>query len=72
MAEADPPELTPERVQAMAELLDVHLSRERAEVLATQAAPHFALLRVLDSFVHPHTEPAGVFRLAKAESDHGA
>lgn len=72
MAEADPLEFSPERVHDMAATVGVHLSRERAEVLATQATPHFALLRALDAFVHPHTEPAAVFRLAATEDSHGA
>jgi hypothetical protein len=31
--------------------------------LATQAEPHFALLRALDDIAHPGTEPAAEFHL---------
>jgi hypothetical protein len=47
----------------MAAAIGVALSDERAEALATQAGPHFALLRALDRIANPASEPAAEFRL---------
>lgn len=50
-------------LRGMAATLGIALSDERAEALAIQAESHFAILRALDAFADPHTEPAAVYRL---------
>lgn len=61
-------QLAPDLLQGMATIIGVSLTPERAAALATQAAPHFAILRALDTFVDPTGEPAAVFRLTAEES----
>jgi len=52
-----------ELLSGMAATVGVTLSAERAEALATQAGPHFTLLRAIDGLVDPATEPAAEFHL---------
>jgi uncharacterized membrane protein len=54
---------SPRLLQGMAAAIGIELSDERAAALATQAEPHFALLRALDDIADPTTEPAAEFRL---------
>jgi hypothetical protein len=55
--------LSPDLLSAMAATIGLELPAERAAALATQAEPHFALLRALDDIAHPGTEPAAEFHL---------
>jgi hypothetical protein len=55
--------LSADLLSAMAATIGLKLSAERAAALATQAEPHFALLRALDDIAHPSTEPAAEFHL---------
>lgn len=56
--------LSPALLDGMAAAIGVALTPERAAALATQAGPHFAILRALDAIADPTTEPAAVFRLS--------
>ena len=53
----------PLTLQSLAAMAGVPLTAERAAALASQAEPHFALLRDLDAVADPATEPAAAFRL---------
>jgi hypothetical protein len=55
--------LSADLLSAMAATIGLELPAERAAALATQAEPHFALLRALDDIAHPSTEPAAEFHL---------
>ena len=57
-------------LQQMATLAGVDLDDARAAALATQAAPHFALLRALDAIADPQVEPAAEFHLDRWVSRH--
>lgn len=65
-AQAESPSAT--LLSAMAAAIGLDLPAERAAQLATQAAPHFALLRALDTIAHPSTEPAAEFHLDSWQS----
>jgi hypothetical protein len=62
-ATPEPEPVSAELLRSMAAAVDVILSAERAAALATQAEPHFALLRALDNVADPMTEPAAEFHL---------
>jgi phytoene/squalene synthetase len=63
---------SPQLLRGMAATLGVTLSAERAAALATQAAPHFALLRALDDIADSTGEPAAEFRLDDWRGDRDA
>jgi hypothetical protein len=62
-AEPNSKSLSAELLTGMAAAIGVALSAERAATLVSQATPHFALLRALDTVADPATEPAAEFRL---------
>jgi hypothetical protein len=63
MRDPDGETLTAEQLRALAAAAGVELSPERAATLATQAKPHFALLRALDAVTEATGEPAAELRL---------
>jgi hypothetical protein len=58
--------LSPEMLRALSAAAGVILSNDRVAALASQAAPHFAMLRAVDASADPSVEPAAQFRLDHA------
>jgi hypothetical protein len=59
----EPNTVNPELLRRLAALVGVNLSDDRAAALASQAEPHFALLRALTTVADPSTELGAEFRL---------
>lgn len=51
------------QVRGLAMVVGIELDEARAGALVSQAAPHFALLRRLDTIATDGAEPAAEFRL---------
>ena len=60
---AEPNAINPELLRAMAAVVGVSLTGDRAAALAPQAEQHFAQLSHLDAIADSSTEPAAELRL---------
>jgi hypothetical protein len=63
------PTLDARQIQLLATLVGVEIDDKQAATLVSQAEPHFALMRSLDSVDARGAEPAGEFRLQPEERD---